>query len=223
MSNLATRVAQRYLRGSELPDVVYHATPHPKSILSGGFQLQEEQTFGGHTGKYISATTLENASAYASALRLSIAFLSGQFGWQRFREELQKTYGISDKDWRRALQQNSTINQLRQVSGWKNKLYRGKGVEGQPIGRGEELDRRWGIVKHLWLIIDDFPLFTGVGQQKRLAGLDASQVGVVEARTGEAAIGDRYDDAAVTYHSPENEWRFWDPSLLTPVDIIWNF
>lgn len=248
--SLTRRVAQRFIKGRQIPDVVYHATPYPKSILRNGFELRSEQTFGGHEAEYISVTTEENAKTYAAGLQLTVAFLRRELNWYEFKKQLKRRFGINDGDWREALQLADLRYWIEKKSPGSIDDYLGREPDdfaehlriqreiameqlapnGEPTDPNVENGRRWVVIDSLWQV-SDYPLFfsSGIGPPDHFFEIDPSSIGIVEARVRSATeLGEErgygdVEDGTVTYNSSEDEWRFHDPELLNPIDVIWNF
>lgn len=181
------------------PKLVYHASPFARQILRMGFVIKpSRQTFGGH-GKYISATTKDNAIKYAQGLVYTMKVLQGKLDWVGFKAEVERLYGCAD--WNSVLfnifyndivRDEQDYTELKATIGgfYEKELVRmskmaEQGVDwrGAKITPERELRRRWDMIRTLHTMgkcSEDYPFFFGIDIPKHLLVLDPSDVGVVE-------------------------------------------
>jgi hypothetical protein len=234
----ADKTGRRTQAAQEVPPKVYHATPYPDSILSEGFKLRSEQTFGGHEAEYISATSRDNAQTYAEGLQLAVAFLGEHIDWYELKSRLTTDWDMSEKDWRLIfeLRTDDIIpihnvpdrDEVSLIDFVRKRAMNQQTVDGDRTDRQEETRRRWHFIKGIHRKSDEFPLFFGFEVPRHLLDIRPGDVGVVEARVRPGAevremshgSGLGPDNGNVTYNGNEQEWRFWDPDLLEPIDVI---
>jgi len=241
------------------PSYVYHATPYAQEILSSGFEIKpERQTFGGH-GKYVSVTTYENAMAYAKDLKIVVGFLSGELSWGDLesiaaRRGLGKALGASAhnrgfnelvynfKDtWKELVPSNldtesHNIHTPEWYAWFLSVVTSGKDFDGRPLSTGEEISRRWAVLKGLnpFSSGKGFTYFVGSDPPAHLLSKSMDDVKVVKIAVAPAkpyeergwkpnywSREEGQDPKGVyTYNAGEHEWRFYDTTDLWPVEAI---
>jgi hypothetical protein len=196
-----------------IPPLVYHATPHADQITNEGLKLvksREEQTFGGHTGRYISATTRKNAETYAEALRDVIGAARGDWGYNQLDDFAKKWHG-DVKEIERWIK-HTIPSWLGDVSRYSQHKLR------------EDLPLMW-LLEHVHSMTD-FPLFISLEDSwQKFKKMKVADVGVIEIAVDPRITAGRWyigEDltGAYTYNPSEEEWRIHDLAMVKSVKRI---
>lgn len=193
-----------------IPRFVYHASPHAAEISAEGMRLvrkREQQTFGGHAGAYISATTRENADFYAEALRDMIGAARGDWGYDQLDAFTDKWHG-----------------DIKKIEGWIRTTipqWLGDISRHAPHKLKENLPLMW-LLGHVWHM-SDFPLFIDLESSwPKFKKMKPEQVGVIEIEIDPRIVYRRWINnadmtGAYSYNAGEEEWRVHDLSMIKSV------